>query len=354
MSPRFGRRAGVMAMVGVAAAMPLWLATAWTAAEPPAPASEPKAQEPAVRGDPEMRQRLREALRKRLENARKETDRMEQLAKALDEGKSFDEIRQMMPESGRWMRSSGSGAGGGAGGGGRSFGEMLLRRIEDHRGGDGFSEVDTLGPTSLPGMGPRPGGGGGAGAEGVDRPSGMPDRALTDEEREAVRDVLTAAAPGTLKKIDELRALDPAQADRKYAEAWPRMKFLMEMRSRDRAMYDLTLGDVRAGREAMEAARALVAMEKRGVQAGSDEYKKGEAVLRGALGTQFEQRTRILQHQMEKMRERQATMARDIATRSEREADVVNRNAATLVERERRRQERGSERSKEPARTGGT
>lgn len=350
MSPRFGRRAGVMAMVGVAAAMPLWLATAWTAAEPPAPASEPKAQEPAVRGDPEMRQRLREALRKRLENARKETDRMEQLAKALDEGKSFDEIRQMMPESGRWGRSSG----GGPGAGGRNFGEMLLRRVEDHRGGDGFSEVDTLGPTSLPGMGPRPTGGGGAAGEGGDRASSAPERALNDEEREAVRDVLTAAAPGTLKKIDELRTLDPSQADRKYAEAWPRMKFLMEMRSRDCAMYDLTLGDVRAGREAMEAARALVAMEKRGVQAGSDEYKKGEAALRGALGTQFEQRTRILQHQMEKMRERQATMARDIATRSEREADVVNRNAATLVERERRRQERGSERSKEPARTGGT
>lgn len=349
MRGRFGRRAGMMAVVGAAAAMPLWLAASWTAAEPPASPSEPKPQETAGRSDPEMRQRLREALRKRLENARKETDRMEQLARALDEGKSFDEIRQMMPESGRWMRSSG----GGPGASGRNFGEMLLRRVEDHRGGDGFSEVDNLGPTSLPGMGPRPAGSG-AGGEGGDRASSVPERALTDEERGAVRDVLTAAAPGTLKKIDELRALDPAQADRKYAEAWPRMKFLMEMRSRDRGMYDLTLGDVRAGREAMEAARALVGMEKRGVQPGSDEYKKGEAALRAALGTQFEQRTRILQHQMDKMRERQATMARDIATRSEREADVVNRNAAALVERERRRQERGAEGSKAPARSSGT
>lgn len=339
MRARFGRTAGMMAIVGVAATMPLWLAPAWTAAEPPAATTEPKAQEPSSRNEPEMRQRLREAVRKRLENARRDADRLEQLAKALDDGKTFDEIRQLMPENGRWART-------GANAGGRNFGEMLLRRMEEQRGGDGFADLDHLGPTPLTGVGQgQPGGGRGPSA---------PERALTAEEKDAVRDVLTAAAPGTLKKIDDLRAIDPAQAERKYAEAWPRMKFLMEMRSRDRGMYDLTLGDVRAGREAMEAARAIVNMEKRGVLAGSDEYKKGEAALRTALSAQFEQRTRILQHQMEKMRERQATMARDIATRSEREADVVSRNAASLVERERRRQERGPEGAKEPRPASGT
>lgn len=338
MNVRIGRAFWVIACAGSAIAAVLWVSPSMTSAEPPAvppassqPTGDQAAQEPAGKSDPEMRQRVREAVRRRLDNMRRETERLEQLAKALDDGKTLDEIRQQMPDSGRWTRQAA-----GPGGGGRMFGEALLRRLEDRRGGGEGFDLDTLGPTPLQGIGNED-------PSQRHEPKGGSDHVLSDEDRAGVRDVLSAAAPGILKKIDELEKLDPQQAAKKFAEAWPRMKFLMDMRSRDRVQYDLTLGDVRSGREAMEAARIIVDMEKRGVQPGSSEYEKGQAALRTALGAQFEQRTRILQHQMDKMRERQAGMARDIATRSERQAEVVNRNVASLLDRERRRQDRSKD-----------
>lgn len=340
---------GAATLIGAAITALLWPMPRWTSAEPPK-GGDPQAQSGDVGGKSEVetRQRLREAIRRRLESSRRESERLEQIAKAIDEGKSFDELRQLMPESGRWAR-------GGPGGGGRNFGELLLRRIEESRGGEGFTDVDTLGPTTLPGMGPGRGSGPDAGPRRSDQIGSAGERVLSEEDRQAVRDVLVAAAPGILQKLDELQKLDPAQAERKFSEAWPRMQFLMEMRLRDRGLYELTLGDVRFGREAMEAARELVAMERRGVAQDSGAYAKQQAALRAALAAQFEQRTRILQHQMDRMRERQAAMARDIGTRPDRQTDVVNRNAAAMIERERRRVERGSsDGAKEPRRSGGT
>lgn len=316
--------------MGLGAALPVQ-ALAVSSDEPTSGQNATQPGDDGRRIDPQARERLRELLRKRIEWQRKEIERLEAIAKAMDEGKSFDEIRESMPEVFR-SRSGGM----------REFAEFVSGRNE---GGERTTpDVDRLGPSPMP---PSPGSMDGRRGErrGHGERQGQTDarRPLTAEDRQAIRDFLSATSPSLHNKLVELEKQDPAEAERKFAEAMPRLRFILEQRARDPEMYALRLNDIKLGRESLEAARAVAESEGKGVDPNSRDHQKKVETLRVALERQYDHRTQILQLEAAKTKDRAEKSDREIAKRPERRNEIVSKNLREMIERERKRMEKASE-----------
>jgi hypothetical protein len=305
----------------------------------------------------EMRRRIREFLQRQVDASRRRQERMEQALRMLDEGKTLEEIHAALPDlphpgqrgegRGEGRRGGPNGPGGpdgfdGPGPGGRDD----RARVDDLGDATGLREPG--GPGGPGGAGGRPEGGprdgrhDGARGDGPrgDGPRGErdgprdPARPLTPDEREAVRDFLRVAAPGILAKLEQLEKSDAPAAQRRWAEALPRVRPLLDLRTRDRALYDLRLEDIRRGRESMDAARAVAEAESNGSRGDAEAARTR---LRDALRAQYRVRTQLLAHDLTKGKERMNGMQADLDARSSREDAVVDKNVRDLVEREARR-----------------
>lgn len=317
--------------------LPLGLALALPARSFAVNADEPgtgqNATQPADEGrkaDPQARERLRELLRKRIEWQKKEIERLEAIAKAMDEGKTFDEIRESMPEVFR-TRSGAM----------REFAELVAGRNE---GGERAApDVDRLGPSPMPSPGSMDGRRGERRGHGDRQGQNDPQRPLTAEDRQAIRDFLSATSPALSSKLIELEKQDPAEAERKFAEAMPRLRFILEQRARDPEMYNLRLNDIKLGRESLEAARAVAESESKGVDPNSRDHQKKVEALRLALERQYDHRTRILELEAAKSKDRVDKSDREIAKRPERREEIVTKNLREMIDRERKRMQKSSE-----------
>jgi hypothetical protein len=252
--------------------------------------------------DPEVRKKAREMFAKRLENRRREIEKLEQAMKMFDEGKSIEDLRSLFPD----MPHPGQRA------------EQWMRRWEE--GGPG-SQSDWGTGRSQPAEPPHP---------------------LTAEEREVVREILAATAPKILDRIKELEKSKPADADQKLTETLLRSRSLLDLRNRDAAMYQLKLQEIRHGRQAGEAAWAIAELDAPGAanppqaadSASAERRQKVEA-LRAALLSQYNIRTQIMRRDADRM-------TKDLAARDAQAADVVEKTIRDMIDREKRRRDKSS------------
>jgi len=264
--------------------------SAWALGQPPAdpqppnpPGVEPgdagrdhvRGMERRLGNDPETRKRLRENIQKRLE-------RWQLALKMLDEGKSPEEVRQAIPEIAR-----------------------LGQR------GDEGAEPGHTAPGPGGNMGQGRGGGG-----------GEPPRALTEEEKQAVRDVLAETSPKFLADLREKERARPEEADRQYSETFSRMRMLIDLKKRDPDMFALRAREVRKGFEARDAAKAIAEID-RAAMPDTAKRQALEQSLKAALTAQFEVKTQLMQ--------------REAAKRTMPTADALDKMAKDMIARERQR-----------------
>lgn len=151
-----------------------------------------------------------------------------------------------------------------------------------------------------------------------------PGASLTDEERRAVEEFLASAAPGAHRLLMDLRERDPAEADRRVREALPRIRWLLDLRERQPELYRLRLSDIRLGREALEAARALARHDReQGENARGPERQRLVRRLRSALESQYEVRGQILQAEVKHLEEELGRKRTELARRDQAREDAI-------------------------------
>lgn len=271
----------------------------------------------------ERRQRFREFLAARLERTERTRQALADALKAVDDGTPLEDVIAAYPaelRAGMW-----------GGPGGRGEGRPGSRRGPG--GGppstdDNFNE---LGPVVPDGGGPD-----------QPMPRGRGDRdasgPVTDSEREAFDDFLAAAAPGIHAMLRDLRTKDPERADRKLREGLPRIRWLMDLRERDPEAYRLRLLDIRHGREAFEAARALAAFDRENTgdqeKASAERQELTERVLT-ALREQYEVRGKLLEHEISRLDQDLSKRRAELAARPGGREAAIGRGFDKLRERAR-------------------
>lgn len=313
---------------------------------PSAPASSPTQQDApgqATQAEPgtvgrdnadRLRRAARNLIERRLEQTRQAEARLQRALARLDGGATLEDLRDEFPELQRQGRGDNQDWPSGPGrmdGADSSFPTPPARGNPSSRSGTplGGPDFNELGP-SPDGMGPGP----------KNSRSPRHDGPLTSDQRQAIRDFLRSASPGMLPMIERLERDDPAEAEKRFAEMLPRVRFLIEMREREPELYNLKLQDIRLGRESVEAARRLAELDKRGPGAEPGEITGQSDRLRTALSEQYDVRGQILAHEVSRLQERQAEVAKEIQGRPARRDEVVQKMMSTLVEREKQRMER--------------
>lgn len=285
-------------------------------------------------------ERLRDMLVRQQEALRRRQERLALVLRLLDEGRTLEQIREEIPDllrlglDGPEGRRGGAGQMGPGGAGGPDEPDGAGRPGGPGRGpdeGDDHAGIDRLGPGPV-GAGRADGPRDGRPGDGDAQRRPRRDGPLTAEERGAVEDFLTATAPRLLEKLRELEATDKALAERRWQEAFPRVRPLLDLRARDRALYDLRLRDIKLGREGMETARAIAETDAKGEAAAAL-----QARLRTILREQYGVRTGMLEREIAREDARAAQMREELARRSSKADEVVEQNARAMVEREQRK-----------------
>lgn len=276
----------------------------------------------------ELRARFRQFLDQRAGQLRREQEEIERAVRMFDEGKTVEEIRAEFPDR---PRGSGQRRGGGGGGG---WGGDWLQRWEQGEGMPGdppFDRGSDRGPDRGPRSGDSDGPRQGPGAE------RDPTQPITSEERETIRDFIRSTAPQMLAGLDELEKRDEAMAEKKYRDMLRKTRLLLELRKRDKAMYDLRLADIKSGREAIEAARLIAQMDVNGIAADAPDRAAQTQTLHAAVNAQFVTRTAIKRHELTRSRDRAANDEKELASRESRREQIVTDSMSKLVDYERRR-----------------
>lgn len=275
----------------------------------------------------ERRARFREFLVGRLDRTDRTRTALAEAIKAIDDGRPLDDIvadypADLRPGWGSWN------GGGGEFRGGRPRGMPPAMAPDD--------DLQELGPV-MPGgdplesrsRNPRHGPPGESEARGP----------ITDDERAAFDEFLASAAPGVHRMLGELRARDPERADRKLREGLPRIRWLLDLRKRDPVAYKLRLDDIRHGRVAFEAARALAAHDRdhaddQSPEASAERERLSERV-RTALREQYDVRGRLLEHEISRLDQDLTRRKAELAKRPGGREAAIGRTVDTLRERAR-------------------
>lgn len=298
-------------------------------------------------------QHLRERLRQRQEQMRRAQERLDRAVSLLDEGANPDTLREEFPEFFR-SRPSGADPEGFDAFERPPFGDEVGGAGPGGRGGPGTAGPGRSGAGGGPperfergsGLG---GLGGGMGTEGRGGRDRTPlDRPMTDEDRAAVREFLKVAQPRLFEMLQRFEREDPAEAQRKLAEAFPRVRPLIELRSTDPALFELRMKDLRLGREAMEAARWLADQEGSSGDISDADRAARQQPLREALAAQFDARTEIMRHDLEMQTRRHDEAKRELANRASGRDEAVDSMMTRLLSRERERLRRGDGRDDPP------
>lgn len=268
----------------------------------------------------ERTRRLREFLEFRRDRLDRTQKAIAHALKSMDEGVDPDRVLSEFPMELRPDARPGPG---------RAAGPRGARDDGRPEGDPVLNDPDRLGPASPGGDEMRPSGDRrlGPGAGGARGP-------VTDADREAFDEFLGSAAPRLQGLMRQLRQSDPEKADRKVREAMVHMRGLLELREKDRAMYDLRLRDIRAGREAMEAARAVVRHDRDHPNHSDAEGRErliGE--LRRSLENQYDVRGEILAREVSRMQSELARRQDDLSKRPAGEQAAIDHNVDSLLRR---------------------
>jgi hypothetical protein len=279
----------------------------------------------------ERRARFREFLSSRRNRAERIQAALDEAIRSVDRDVPIEQVMEAFPADLRGDLRPGGGRGAGGpmgegtrgGSGGGPGGEMG----GDH-GAQSLDKLNELGPVVPGDEGPGEGGPGGRG-RGPREGRGT----LSDVDRQAFDEFLGSAAPRLQMMFRKLREQDANAADQRVMEGLPRIRWLLELREKDREMYDLRLKDIRAGREALEAARGLAALDREGTNETGDKRSKLEGDLKRALETQYDLRGQILGREISRLENDLGKRREEMGKRADGRTATVERTSKSLVER---------------------
>jgi hypothetical protein len=152
-----------------------------------------------------------------------------------------------------------------------------------------------------------------------DHPDHPPPAKFTDEQADAVLDIVRARRPGLAQK---LAAMSPEDRRADLARLLPRMRGLLEMKRRDPDGFAL-LKD----QWTMEAQAADLA---RKVHAGTD-AEKNKAALHDVVAKQFEQHFKLLDHETAQLEKRISQVRADIKTQQATKQQLIDQRIQHLL-----------------------
>lgn len=270
------------------------------------------------------RSELRDRLQRRLAESKDAQRKIEEAIAAIDRGDSREKILAIFPNHAMFRG--------------------LLDRADAE---DGEHRGPFQGRDGLP-RGPR-GPRGGMQTGDPDRPArgdepadgspgGGPERRgvareATDADRAIVREILQHAAPEMLATLDELAAKDPDAARRKLTELFPRLRWMIELRERDRKVYDIRLVDLELARKSLPIAKEILDLRTKETPADDPALRAKLTQLRTLITRQFENRERSMRAEAEAWRARAAERDTEIETMSMQREQIIDRLMEGLIKR---------------------
>lgn len=235
---------------------------------PPPPKDEPAAQpDDKPQQGPDMRSRLQ----RRLDEVTQEQERLRKALDMLDKGASPEDVMKALAPPG-------------------GEGDRPRDRWRDRREGRG------------PGDG--------------DRPPGPDWR--DPAQREKVMVFIRDNLPEVAAHFDQIKATNPDFAERIASRIGPRVMEIMAIQEREPDFAKLKLDELGNGLAIIEAFK-----QARDAQGNPDKLKDARANLVARVADQFEIRTRLRQHEIDKLRERLDRLQSDLEKqRSQRDADI--------------------------------
>lgn len=312
------RRSGHLALVMTCCA---GLAASVVFADPqPQPSGQPPAKD-------EARDKLRERVTTAIETARTDQKNLETALQKIDGGASFDDVRGLLPDR-FWSRGS-SGFELGHDDGSRRRGRMGADDDDRPPPGERGERSERGGP-------------------------GRNDQPFSPDDWEAVHAIIIHAQPEMLKKFQELRQQDPAEAQRLTLNAYPRLRPLLDSYKHDRPTFNLRLEEMAIIRESLPLAKKVLELREQGKTDDSAEMKAAREELRGFASRLAEARRAIQLADIEAMRKRLDRREKELAEQAASPERAVERSIDGLIKHAERgdgsrEREDGRPRSPKPA-----
>jgi len=216
---------------------------------------------------PQDREGMRRMIQRRLEQLARDTQRLEQAQKRLEDGESPEKIAaDLGPPSGR------------------------------------------PGPDGEPGRpGPPPG------PEGA----GRPFAGISPAEREEIMDAIRKHTPLLARRFEEARADEPGTGQRMLARVLPRIRDALSYRKTDPEMFQLKMQDLQTGFAVFEAAQHYRRAVAHPTEAGPAKIESALTELRAALLAQFDARLAVQVREAELLDARLDSMRKSLNARRE-------------------------------------
>lgn len=268
--------------------------------------------------EPEREQRIREAMRRSLDDAKRFHEQLEAAMKAIEAGeRPAAVVERMDPMSRRFMMADNLRRLGGDDGEPRVPGDRPRERRDGPLEGGPRNE---RGPDRAMDRGP---------GEGPPGPRGP--MAMSPAEAERVLEALRKELPDVADALDELRKESPRMAEGMSRRLAPRFRDAVELREREPELFRLRVEEIRSGVGVLRAIRSYrAAQELPETDAGKTQrVTDASTQVRSAVATALDHRLAIQEYETKRLERRLEQLKRELAERRERKDEAVSK----MVER---------------------
>ncbi|MEM7627052.1 MAG: hypothetical protein AAF333_15760 [Planctomycetota bacterium] len=151
---------------------------------------------------------------------------------------------------------------------------------------------------------------------------------MTADEIESARRIIAQLYPELAERMDTLYEENPEKLRRTIETRFPRVRFLVKLKERDPAMFDLRLSDIRLGRETLALARQV---KKAHVDDDKDKYKMLYAELEAKLAEHFDVKQQVRQAELDFFRQRVEQLEDELEDRDDDRDDLIEQRLNELV-----------------------
>ena len=291
--------------------------------------AQPPSGEPAPAASSEREQRIREALRRSLDDAKRFQEQLEAAVKAIESGeRPAAVVERMDPLTRRFMMADNLRRLGGDDGEQRMPGDRLRERRDGQREGgprEGPDRGPERGPERNLDRGP---------ADGPPGPRGPLQ--MSPAEAERTLENLRKELPDVANALDELRKESPRMAEGMTRRLAPRFRDAMELREREPELFRLRVEEIRSGMGVLRAIRSYrVAQELPETDAAKTQrVTDATTQVRSAVAAALDQRLAIQEYETKRLERRLEQLKRELAERRERKDEAVSKMVERVQEGE--------------------
>ena len=151
---------------------------------------------------------------------------------------------------------------------------------------------------------------------------------MADQEVQAAREIVAQLYPELTERMDTIYEKDPEELRRILQRRFPRIRFLVHLKDKNPALYELRIQDIRLGRESS-------ALAKQVKQAHLDDdkarYKTLYKELEDKLTQHFDVKQRLRQQEIEALRQRVEQLEDQLEQQDDDRKDIIEQRLGELV-----------------------